>query len=404
MKEIVIVSAVRTPIGKFGGSLADIPVQELGSIVIREAVTRAGIAPEMVEEVIMGNVLQSGLGQGTARQASVMAGLSFDVPSMNINNICGSGLKAVNVGAALIFSGDADVVVAGGMENMSAAPFILGKARWGYRMGNGQLVDSMVYDALTDAFDGCHMGITAENVAEMYGISRGEQDEFAALSQQKAEKALAENRFREEIVPVAIKLKKEIKIFDRDEYPRPGITAEGISGMQAAFKKEGTVTAANASGINDGAAALVLMSAEKAAKLGIKPIAKIVAYASAGVDPKIMGIGPVFSTQKALKKAGLSVDSIDLIEANEAFAAQALAVSKTLGFIPEKVNVNGGAIALGHPVGASGARILVTLIHEMQKRDVRMGLATLCVGGGMGVSTIVQNYNLKSCQNLKYTV
>lgn len=390
MKEIVIASAVRTPIGKFGGSLADISVQELGSIVIREAVARAGITAEMVEEVIMGNVLQSGLGQGTARQASVKAGLPFDIPAMSINNICGSGLKAVNLGAALIASGDVDIVVAGGMENMSAAPFILDRARWGYRMGNGQLVDTMVYDALTDAFEGCHMGITAENVAEKYNISREEQDAFAAWSQQKAEKALAGNRFREEIVPVEIKVKKEIKIFDTDEYPRPGVTSEGIAKMPAAFKKEGTVTAANASGINDGAAALVLMSSDKAAKLGIKAMAKIVAYASAGVDPKIMGIGPVTSTQKALKRARLSIESIDLIEANEAFAAQALAVSKSLGFDPNKVNVNGGAIALGHPVGASGARILVTLLHEMQKRNARTGLATLCVGGGMGVTTIVE--------------
>lgn len=390
MKDIIIAGAVRTAIGKFGGTLASIPVQELGSIVIKEAIKRAGISPEMVDEVIMGNVLQAGLGQGTSRQAAMKAGLPNEVPAMTINNICGSGLKAVNLAAALISAGDAEIVVAGGMENMSAAPFVLDNARWGYRMGTGQLVDTMVYDALTDAFDGCHMGITADNVAEKYQISREDQDKFAAWSQQKAEKALAEGRFKEEIVPVEIKVKKEVILFDTDEYPRSGVTSEGIGKLQPAFKKEGTVTAANASGINDGAAAFVLMSAEKAVQLGIKPMARIVAYASAGVDPKIMGIGPIKSTQKALQKAGLTIDQIDLIEANEAFASQALAVSRELNFNPEIVNVNGGAIALGHPVGASGARILVTLLYEMQKRGSRYGLATLCVGGGMGVTTIVE--------------
>lgn len=390
MKDIIIAGAVRTAIGKFGGTLASIPVQELGSIVIKEAIKRAGISPEMVDEVIMGNVLQAGLGQGTSRQAAMKAGLPNEVPAMTINNICGSGLKAVNLAAALISAGDAEIVVAGGMENMSAAPFVLDNARWGYRMGTGQLVDTMVYDALTDAFDGCHMGITADNVAEKYQISREDQDKFAAWSQQKAEKALAEGRFKEEIVPVEIKVKKEVILFDIDEYPRAGVTSEGIGKLQPAFKKEGTVTAANASGINDGAAALVLMSAEKAAQLGIKPMARIVSYASAGVDPKIMGIGPIKSTQKALQKAGLTIDQIDLIEANEAFASQALAVSRELNFNLEIVNVNGGAIALGHPVGASGARILVTLLYEMQKRGSRYGLATLCVGGGMGVSTIIE--------------
>lgn len=391
MREIVLAGAVRTAIGKFGGSLAEIPVQKLGSIVIAEALKRAGIKPEEVDEVIMGNVLQSGLGQGTARQSAIFAGIPETTPAMNINNICGSGLKAVNLAAAMINSGDAEIIVAGGMENMSAAPYVLEKARWGYRMGNGQLIDTMVYDSLTDAFNGCHMGVTAENVAEKYNISREEQDEFAALSQQKTEKAIAENRFKDEIVPVEVKLnKKQTILFDTDEFPRAGVTKEGVSGLKPAFKDNGSVTAANASGINDGAAALVVMSAEKARELNIKPMARIISYASAGVDPKYMGIGPVYSTQKALKKAGLSMNQIDLIEANEAFAAQALAVGKLLNFNNQILNVNGGAIALGHPVGASGARILVTLLYEMQKRNSKLGLATLCVGGGMGVSTIVE--------------
>ncbi|MDR0420471.1 MAG: acetyl-CoA C-acetyltransferase, partial [Prevotellaceae bacterium] len=366
MKEIVIAGAVRTPIGKFGGTLTSVSVQELGSIVIKEAIKRAGITVDDIDEVIMGNVLQAGLGQGTARQSAVKAGIPYDVPAMTINNICGSGLKAVNLAASLILSGDAETVVAGGMENMSATPFILKNARWGYRMGTGELVDSMVYDSLTDVFEGYHMGVTAENVAEQFNISRQEQDEFAAWSQQKAEKAMNENRFKDEIVPVEIKERKGIKIFDTDEFPRQGVTAESISKLSPAFKTGGTVTAANASGINDGAAALIVMSAEKAAQLGIKPMAKIISYASAGVDPKIMGIGPVYSTQKALSKAGLTINDIDLIEANEAFAAQALAVGKQLNFPNEKLNVNGGAIALGHPVGASGTRILVTLLYEMQ--------------------------------------
>ncbi len=391
MKEIVIAGAVRTAIGKFGGTLTNVPVQELGSTVIAEALKRAGVAPEQVDEVIMGNVLQSGLGQGTARQAAMKAGIPETVPAMNINNICGSGLKAVNMAAGLIAAGDADLIVAGGMENMSAAPYVMNSARWGQRMGNGELVDTMVHDALTDAFEGYHMGITAENVAEKYDITREEQDAFAAWSQQKAEKAQAENRFKEEIVPIEVKIsRKETVQFASDEYPRAGVTEEGLSGLRPAFKKDGSVTAANASGINDGAAALVLMSADKAKELGIKPMAKIVSYASAGVDPSIMGVGPVYSTQKALKKVGLSMEQIDLIEANEAFAAQALAVGKLLNFDNEKLNVNGGAIALGHPVGSSGTRILVTLLHEMEKRQSKLGLATLCVGGGMGVSTIVE--------------
>lgn len=391
MTEVVIVGAVRTAIGKFGGTLANVPVQTLGSTVVSEAIKRAGLKPEDVDEVILGNVLQSGLGQGTARQAAIQAGIPDTVPAMNINNICGSGLKSVNLAAAMINAGDADIVVAGGMENMSAAPYVLDNARWGYRMGNGQLIDTMVYDSLTDAFEGCHMGITAENVAEKYRISREEQDEFAAWSQQKAEKAQAENRFQDEIVPIEVKIsRKETVTFNKDEFPRAGVTKEGISGLKPAFKNDGTVTAANASGINDGAAALVLMSAKKAKELQVKPLAKIISYASAGVDPQYMGIGPVFSTQKALQKAGLSMDQIDLIEANEAFAAQALAVGKLLNFNNEILNVNGGAIALGHPVGASGARILVTLLYEMQKRNSKVGLATLCVGGGMGVSTIIE--------------
>jgi acetyl-CoA C-acetyltransferase len=391
MKEIVLIGAVRTPIGKFGGSLVDIPVAQLGSIVIADAIKRAGIIPEDVDEVIMGNVLQSGMGQGTARQAAIGAGIPDCVPAMNINNICGSGLKAINLAASMIACGDADVIIAGGMENMSSAPYVLNNARWGYRMGNGQLIDTMVHDSLTDAFDKCHMGITAENVAEKYQITREEQDEFAAWSQQKAEEALKNGRFADEIVPVEVKVKRnETSLFEVDEYPRPGVTKEGIANMKPAFKADGSVTAANASGINDGAAAIIVMSKEKADALGVKPMAKIISYASAGVDPKYMGIGPVFSTEKALKKAGLTMDQIDLIEANEAFAAQALAVGKLLKINNEKLNVNGGTIALGHPVGASGARILVTLLYEMQKRAVETGLATLCVGGGMGVTTIVQ--------------
>jgi acetyl-CoA C-acetyltransferase len=390
-KEIVITGAVRTAIGKFGGTLAGIPAQELGGIVIGEALNRSGIKPEEVDEVIMGHVLQAGLGMGTARQAAVLAGIPYGVPAMNVNNICGSGLKAVNIAAAMITAGDAEIIVAGGMENMSAAPFVLDKARWGYRMGHGSLVDTMIHDGLTDAFEGCHMGITAENVAEKYGITRLEQDEFAARSQQRAEKAISTNRFEEEIVPIEVKIsKKETTLFRVDEFPRPGVTMEGISALKPAFKPDGTVTAANSSGINDGAAAMVIMSGEKAREMNIQPMARIVSYASAGLDPAIMGAGPIQSTIRALGKAEMTLEQIGLIEANEAFAAQALAVGKTLGFNPDIVNVNGGAIALGHPVGASGARILVTLLHEMKKCKVKLGLATLCVGGGMGVTTIVE--------------
>ena len=391
MREVVIVSAVRTAIGKYGGSLANTTAAELAKIVIQEALKRAGMDGSEVDEVYMGCILQAAQGQSLARQAAVNAGIPVEVPALTLNNLCGSGLKCVNLAASLIMAGDADVVVAGGVENMSAAPYALPNARFGYRMGDGTLVDTMIKDALTDAFQNYHMGITAENVAEKYGITRQEQDEFAASSQQKCEKAQNVNRFAEEIVAVSVKAGKETIMFDRDEFPRAGVTAQAIGSMKPAFKKDGgTVTAANASGINDGAAALILMAADKARELGLKPLAKFVAGASAGVDPAIMGVGPVYSTRKVLKKASLSIDDIDLIEANEAFAAQAVAVGKELGWDPEKVNVNGGAIALGHPVGASGARILVTLLYEMQKRGAKRGLATLCVGGGMGVSTIVE--------------
>ena len=391
MREVVIVSAVRTAIGKYGGSLANTTAAELAKIVIQEALKRAGMDGSEVDEVYMGCILQAAQGQSLARQAAVNAGIPVEVPALTLNNLCGSGLKCVNLAASLIIAGDADVVVAGGVENMSAAPYALPNARFGYRMGDGTLVDTMIKDALTDAFQNYHMGITAENVAEKYGITRQEQDEFAASSQQKCEKAQNVNRFAEEIVAVSVKAGKETIMFDRDEFPRAGVTAQAIGSMKPAFKKDGgTVTAANASGINDGAAALILMAADKARELGLKPLAKFVAGASAGVDPAIMGVGPVYSTRKVLKKASLSIDDIDLIEANEAFAAQAVAVGKELGWDPEKVNVNGGAIALGHPVGASGARILVTLLYEMQKRGAKRGLATLCVGGGMGVSTIVE--------------
>lgn len=392
MRRVVLAGAVRTSIGKFGGTLAGMPVVQLGKVVIAEALKRTGIPGEAVDEVIMGNVLQSGLGQGTARQAAVYAGIPHSVPAMTVNRICGSGLEAVNLAAAKILAGDGDIIVAGGMENMSAAPYVLDKVRWGQRMGNGELVDIMIKDALTDAFNHYHMGITAENIAEKFKIGREEQDEFAAHSQQKAEKALQDGRFTDEIVPVEVSIsKKEKKIFDTDEYPRAGVTAEGLAFLKPAFKEDGTVTAGNASGINDGAAAVIVMEAERAKELGVQPMAEVVSYASAGVDPKIMGVGPVYSTRKALNKAGLNMEDMDLIEANEAFAVQSLAVGKLLNWNAEKVNVNGGAIALGHPVGASGTRILVTLLHEMKKRNSEYALATLCVGGGMGVSTIVKS-------------
>lgn len=391
MKNVVIVEAVRTAIGNFNGAYEGTPATDLASIVIKEVLNRANVAPAQVDEVILGNVLQAGLGQGPARQAAVNAGLPYEVPATTINKLCGSGLKTVHLATQAIQLGEADIVVAGGAENMTRAPYLLEKARQGYRMGDGKIVDTMLADGLLDAFEGYHMGITAENLAEKYNISREEQDAFAAKSQQKAEAAQQADRFKDEIVPVEVKKRKETIIVDRDEFPRAGVTAEKLAGLRPAFKKDGTVTAANASGINDGAAALLIMSEDKANELGLKPLARIVSNAVAGVDPAIMGIGPVPATKKALEKAGLSLADIDLIEANEAFAAQSLAVAKELNFDLEKVNVNGGAIALGHPIGASGARILVTLVHEMQKRDdVKYGLATLCVGGGQGVSTIIE--------------
>lgn len=391
MKEVVIASAVRTAIGSFGGSLKDVPAAELGATVIKEAINRAGISAEVVDEVVMGNVIQAGLGQNVARQATLKAGLPNEVPAMTINKVCGSGLRSVALAAQMIKAGDADVVIAGGMENMSAAPYVLDGARWGQRMGNGKMVDTMINDALWDAFNNYHMGVTAENIAKQWNLSREEQDEFSVASQQKAEKAIKEGRFKDEIVPVIIPQRKgEPKVFDTDEFPRFGTTAEKLAKLKPAFIKDGTVTAGNASGINDGAAAFVIMSAEKAAELGVKPLAKIVSYGSKGLDPSIMGYGPFYATKKALEVSGLTIDDIDLIEANEAFAAQSLAVAKDLKFDMNKVNVNGGAIALGHPVGASGARILTTLLYEMEKRDSKKGLATLCIGGGMGTALIVE--------------
>ncbi len=389
-KEIVLAGACRTALGKFGGSLTNTPAVELGAIVIKEAIRRAGIKPEDVDEVLMGNVLQAGLGQSPARQAAVKAGIPVEVPALTINNVCGSGLKVVNMAAAMIEAGEADVMVVGGMENMSAAPYALPQARFGYRMNDGKVVDVMIKDGLWDAFNDYHMGITAENVAEKYGVTREMQDEFAAWSQQKCEAAQKAGKFDEEIVPVPVKVKKEIVDFKVDEFPRAGVTAESISKLKPAFKKDGTVTAANASGINDGAAALVIMTAEKAKELGVTPMAKFIGGASAGVDPSIMGVGPVYATRKALKKTGMTLDQIDLIEANEAFAAQSVAVANELGFDKFKVNVNGGAIALGHPIGASGCRILVTLLYELKHSGKKTGLATLCIGGGMGVATIVE--------------
>ncbi|MCG3090008.1 acetyl-CoA C-acetyltransferase [Sporosarcina cyprini] len=390
-KEVVIVSAVRTAIGSFLGSLKDVSAAELGSIVIKEAVERANIKPEHVDEVIMGNVLQAGNGQNPARQAAVKAGLPETVPAMTINKVCGSGLKAVHLARQAIVSGDADIIVAGGMENMSQAPFLMKNAREGFKMGDQKLVDSMIADGLWCVFNDYHMGMTAENLCDRYTISREEQDAFAADSQAKAAAAVESGRFKEEIVPVPIPQRKgDPIIFETDEYVKAGTTAEKLSKLRPAFKKEGSVTAGNASGINDGAAAFVIMSKEKAEELGIQPLAVITANANAGVDPSIMGIGPVQAVRNVLDRAGIGLDEIDLIEANEAFAAQSLAVDRELSFNKEKLNVNGGAIALGHPIGASGARILVTLLHEMKRRDAKTGLATLCIGGGQGVATIVQ--------------
>lgn len=391
MKEVVIVSAARTPIGSYGGTLKNTPAVTLGAIAVKEAIKRAGITPDTVDELVFGNVLQGGLGQNVARQVAIAAEIPIEVPSLTLNKVCGSGLRTVSMAAQIIKAGDADCIVAGGCESMSMAPYVSPNMRWGARMGDVKLIDMMVHDGLTDIFNHYHMGITAENVVEQWGLTREELDAFSASSQQKAEAAIKAGKFKDEIVPVEIPQRKgDPIVFDTDEFPRFGCTAEGISKLKPAFKKDGTVTAANSSGINDSAAALVIMSREKADELGIKPLATIKSYASAGVDPTIMGIGPVPSSQKALKKAGLTIKDMDLIEANEAFAAQSLAVGRDLDIDTEKLNVNGGAIALGHPIGASGARILVTLLYEMKKRNSKYGLATLCIGGGQGTAVVVE--------------
>ncbi|MCL6515823.1 acetyl-CoA C-acetyltransferase [Alicyclobacillus sp.] len=390
-REVVLAGAVRTAIGSFMGSLSPLPATELGAVVLSAALERAGVDKSQVEEVIFGNVLQAGLGQNPARQAAIRAGLADTVPATTINKVCGSGLKAVMLAAQAIRAGDNDLIVAGGMESMSNAPYLLEGARQGYRMGDQKVVDSMIRDGLWCAFCDVHMGITAENIAERHGVTRQEQDEFAAWSQQKAAAAIAGGRFRDEIVPVRVPQRKgDPLVFDTDEFPRPGTTVETLAKLRPAFKKDGTVTAGNASGINDGAAAVVVASLERAQALGMRPMARVVSYASAGLDPAVMGLGPIDASRKALEKAGLSVADLDLIEANEAFAAQSVAVAKALGFDREKVNVNGGAIALGHPIGASGTRVLVTLLHELQKRQGRYGLATLCIGGGQGVAMVVE--------------
>ena len=390
MREVVIASAVRTAIGTFGGSLKDIPAVDLGALVIKDAVNRAGIKPELVNEVVMGNVIQAGLGQNVARQSAVKAGLPIEIPAMTINMVCGSGLRSVALAAQMIKAGDCDVVVAGGMENMSRAPYALETTRWGQRMGDGKIVDTMIKDALSDAFNNYHMGVTAENIVKEWGLTREELDEFSLNSQLKTEKAIKEGKFKDEIVPVMVPQRKgEPKVFDTDEGPRFGSTIEGLARLKPCFIKDGKVTAGNSSGINDGAAAFVVMSAEKAAELGVTPLATIVSYGHKGLDPAIMGYGPFYATKAVMESANLTVEDMDLIEANEAFAAQSVAVAKDLHFDMSKVNVNGGAVALGHPVGASGARILVTLLHEMQRRDAKKGLATLCIGGGMGTAMIV---------------
>ena len=391
MREGVIASAVSTAIGKFGGSLTPLSAPQMGAVVIKEALDRSALKPEQVDEVIMGNVLQAGLGQNPARQAAIFAGLPVEVPAFTVNKVCGSGLKCVELAAQSILAGDNDIVVAGGMESMSNAPFTVpGKARWGLKMGDQKMVDVMIRDGLWDAFNDYHMGITSENVAEKFGVTREDQDEVACRSQQRAIEAIKSGAFKEEIVPVTIKTKKGEKVFDTDEFPKEGTTMEVLAKLRPAFKKGGTVTAGNASGLNDGAAALVIMSADKAKELGIKPMAKIVSYASAGVDPAIMGIGPIPASRKALAKAGLEVKDMDLVEANEAFAAQTVEVGRELQLDWAKTNVNGGAIALGHPIGASGARILVTLLYALKHRDKKRGLATLCIGGGMGTATVVE--------------
>jgi len=416
MKELYVVNCCRTAIGSFGGALKNTPAPELGAIVVKEALNRAGVKPEQVDEVMFGCILTAGLGQNVARQVSIKAGIPYSVPAYTVGMVCGSGMKSVIEGARSILAGDADVVVCGGTENMSAAPFAAPDARWGARMGDKKLVDTMIKDGLWDAYNNYHMGTTAENINDIWGITRKEQDEFAAASQQKTEAAQAAGRFDDEIVPVPVKVKKEIVEFKKDEFPKAGVTAEGIAKLRGAFpvgpespnpevvhtfevtgaqdaEDKGTqrVTAANASGINDGAAAIVLASGEAVEKYGLKPMAKLIGWGQGGVDPKIMGVGPVPASRAAMKKAGVTIEDIDLVEANEAFAAQSIAVARELHFDMSKVNVNGGAISLGHPVGASGARIIVTLLHEMQKRpEAKKGLATLCIGGGMGVATVFE--------------
>ena len=390
MEEVVIVAAGRTAVGKFGGALAKISAADLGAHVIRQLLAQTGIAPEAVSEVIMGQVLTAGAGQNPARQASIKAGLPNMVPAMTINKVCGSGLKATHLAAQAIACGDAQIVVAGGQENMSASPHVLPNSRDGFRMGDTKLVDTMINDGLWDAFNHYHMGVTAENVAAKYDVSRAKQDAFALASQQKAEAAQQAGKFKDEILPLEIPSKKGVTVFDTDEYPKHGSTLETLSALRPAFNKEGTVTAGNASGLNDGAAAVIMMSASKAKELGLTPLARIKAYSSSGLDPSIMGMGPVSATKLCLQKAGWTHDQVDLMEINEAFAAQAVAVNQEMGWDTNKINVNGGAIALGHPIGASGARVLVTLLHEMVKRDAKRGLASLCIGGGMGVALAVE--------------
>jgi len=391
MREVVIVSAVRTPVGSFLGALGQTSAADLGAIAIKEAIKRAGITPDQVDEVIMGNVLQAGLGQNPARQASLKAGIPQEVPSWTLNKVCGSGIKSVVCAAQAIISEDADIVVAGGMESMSLAPFALSKARTGYRMGNSDLIDTMIIDGLTDAMNNIHMGLTAENISEKFGISREEQDQFSLSSQNRAEAAIKAGKFEEEIVPVSIPQRKgDPLVVSQDEFPRFGATYEALAKLKGAFKKDGTVTAGNASGINDGAAAVVVMAKERAVELGLTPLATITSWGSAGVDPLIMGTGPIPASRKALEKAGLKIEDIDIVEANEAFAAQALSCVKELQLDLAKTNLNGGAIAIGHPVGASGTRILVTLLHEMKRKNAHRGLATLCIGGGQGIALIVE--------------
>ena len=390
-KKVVIASAARTPVGAYGGAFKTVTARELGAVAAKAAIERAGIKPEDIDESILGCVLQAGNGQNIARQIALDAGIPIEKPAMTLNIVCGSGLRSVSLAAQMILAGDCDVVLAGGTESMSNAPYLLTDERWGARMGDKKVVDEMIKDGLWDAFNDYHMGVTAENIAEKFGLTREEQDQLAAESQQKAAKARAEGRFKDEIVPVEVKGRKgKVTVVDTDEYIKEGVTTESISGLRPAFIKDGTVTAANASGINDGAACLVVMSEEKAKELGVKPLATIVSYATEGVDPKIMGTGPIPTVRKALEKANLTLEDIDLIEANEAFAAQALSVIKELGLNTDIVNVNGGAIAIGHPVGASGARILTTLLYEMQKRDSKKGIATLCIGGGMGTAVVVE--------------